>query len=393
MNIFVLLLALFVYSCARAPLENKEMALRKLDAPPSSFSDDLDIKPFLEGIRDSIKQLKSNEARFGEFQFGERVIYKEDYIKGLENLIQKSKNKDKQFVLDYIRNNFDFYEVYGRDKPGEILLTSYFAPLYNGRKKADKTYSQPLYKLPKDLVEVSLKDFKENEDYNLNFEEVEKNYVLGRLDPDVNDRGARRVFPYYSREQIDMDEVLSGRKLEIAYVDPVDAFFLQIQGSGVIRLKDGQLWTLGYSGQNGRKYEAIGKFLLDKIPVEEMSMGKIEDYLRSLNMFDQYKFMAKNPSYVFFRKIDGRPITTLGTRVVDGRTMATDAKFFPKGAIGFLQVKEEDFKINRLVLDHDTGGAIYGGGRADLFWGIGKEAQKMAGPFRKFAKLYFLAPR
>ncbi|MFZ9001804.1 MAG: MltA domain-containing protein [Bacteriovoracaceae bacterium] len=387
------IILLFLFSCARAPLELKRDALVKVENI-ESITDDLEIAPFLKGIKDSIIKLKNNEDRFGEFHFGEKVVYKEEYVKALEKLLSYSSSKNKDQILDYIVNNFDFYHVYGREKVGEVLITGYFAPLYKGSKKPTKTHHQALFKLPKDMVEVSLESYKESDDYNLKFEDVEKRYVIGRLDPEVNDRGARRVIPYYSREQIDMDGALDNKGLELVYIDPVDAFFLHIQGSGVIEFKNGDMLTMGYSGQNGRKYEALGKFLLDEIPLEQMSMEKIEHYLRGLNMQDQYEFMAKNPSYVFFRPLKGRPVTTLGTSVVDGRTIATDGKFFTKGAIGYLKVNDENGeKFSRLVLDHDTGGAIYGGGRVDLFWGLGKSAQLSAGSMREMGQLFILAPK
>jgi membrane-bound lytic murein transglycosylase A len=389
----IAILLLLIISCARAPLENRADALIKAN-DIHSIVDDLEIKPFIEGVKDSIDKLKKSEERFGEFHFGEKLVYKEEYISALEKLVKFAKSNNKESILDYVLNNFDFYRVYGREKQGEALITGYFAPLYDGSKKPQDNYHQALYKLPGDIVEVSLESFKESEDYNLNFEEVEKKYVLGRLDTEVNDRGARRILPYFSRQQIDMDGALEGKGLELVYIDPVDAFFLHIQGSGVIRLKNGKLLTMGYAGQNGRKYEALGKFLLDQIPLEEMSMGKIENYLRGLEMRKQYEFMAKNPSYVFFRTMDGRPVTTLGTRVVDGRTIATDANFFTKGAIGYVRVKGEDgIKLSRLVLDHDTGGAIYGGGRVDLFWGMGEQAQSFAGGMREIGELFILAPK
>lgn len=382
-----LLILSFLFSCARAPLENKKEALR-LVVTDVVLSDDLPLLPFIEGIRQSIKVLEKNHLEYIDFQFGERNISKANYISSLKGLLKQFQmGLDKESFLKYIKLNFDFYEVYGKDKHGEILLTSYFSPIIKGSLKKTKQYSRPLYSLPKDLVKIPLLPYEE-EDFNFKFEAKNKS-LMGRLVDGKKGNGMKEIIPFFSREEIDIKNALKGRKLEICYVDPIDSFFLQIQGSGSIILDNGKKISVGYHGQNGRKYFPIGKLLLDEIPLEEMSMQKIVNHLRSLRPALREELMAKNPSYVFFDGIKGRPRTTLGTEVVDGRTLATDLKFFPKGAIGFLEFRGN----KRLILDHDTGGAIYGGGRADLFWGLGDEAQAKAGKLRELAKLYFLAPK
>lgn len=379
---------LFLFSCARAPLEDINKALIKVDTQ-IEISDDMNFEGLQIGIKQSIEILKKEDTKFGNFQFGEKIIPKEDYLKSLTELSKVIQSKNKNEIENYIKEKFDVYKVYGRDKEGEILLTSYFTPVIKGSFKKTGIYTQPLYALPQDLIEINLEDFSESEDYTLEFESKNKK-LIGRF---IEDRNHKRMFsmvPYYSREEIDIETKLPN-KLILCYVEPVDAFFLQIQGSGVVEFANRKKITMVYAGQNGRKYIPIGKFLLDEIPLEEMSMEKIEDYLHGLDTEKKYEFMAKNPSYVFFDKHNGLPKTTLGTDVVSGRTIATDLKFFPKGALAFLEVETKGIK--RLVLDHDTGGAIYGGGRADLFWGMGKEAKKEAGSLREFAKLYYLAPK
>lgn len=383
---YLIIWALF-FSCARAPLEKKNLALTLIEKD-IVLEDDLPLEPFIKGVKDSIKILEKNNLEFIDFQFGDLKIPKDKYIASLKGLVKEyKKNSEKSSFLNYIREKFDVYEVYGRDRRGEILLTSYFAPLIKGSLRKSKNFSRALYRLPKDLVKIPLTPY-EKEDFNFKFEAKNKS-LLGRLIKGTKGNGIREIVPFYSREEIDVKNALKGRKLEICYVDPVDSFFLQIQGSGTVVLPNKTKISLGYHGQNGRKYFPIGKLLLDEIPLEEMSMQKIESHLDSLPEGEREALMAKNPSYVFFNAIKGRPRTTLGTEVVDGRTLATDLKFFPKGAIGYLEFKGN----KRLILDHDTGGAIYGGGRADLFWGMGEDAKIEAGKFREVAKLYFLAPK
>ena len=116
--------------------------------------------------------------------------------------------------------------------------------------------------------------------------------------------------------------------MEIIYTDIIDAFFLQIQGSGIVQFENGKKVRLGYAAQNGRKYEAIGKYLLDRIPKEEMSMQRIEEVLRKMSKKELRNILIKNPSYVFFRQIEGAAQTTLLTDVTPKRTLAVDRKFF-----------------------------------------------------------------
>jgi membrane-bound lytic murein transglycosylase A len=211
--------------------------------------------------------------------------------------------------------------------------------------------------------------------------------------------------PYYTREEIESKQVLEGQNLEFAWVDPVDAFFVQIQGSGTVRFEDGEELRLGYAAKNGHPFIGISKYLSDVIPVERMSMQAVDGYLRQLPEDEMKRILNKNPSYVFFRILEGKPVTSLGAEVVDGRTIATDPSFFPKGALAYMEFPKPVFKdeasiepigwepTSRLVLDQDTGGAIRGPYRVDLYWGSGKEAGRHAGVMKERGRLYYLVPK
>lgn len=390
-NLIVLLLILI--SCARAPLEKREMALRPVD--PLELSDDLSLVPLIEGIKKNIQIIESKRAKFLNFTFGETKINEKDYAQSLKFLVQSyEKNKNSKDFLKIIRDNFNFYEVYGGESYGEILLTSYYEPVIPGSLKPTKRFTRPLYRVPSDLVEITLKDFKE-ENFPVKIDKPRT--IYGRLVPTPENDIKGKVIPYFSRAEIDQKLSLKGKKLEICYVDPVDSFFLQVQGSGTVVLENGKKIRVGYAGQNGWNYHPIGKELKDIIPMEEINLEKIENHLNSLKPEEKDVLMAKNPSYVFFKEIMAKPLTTLGVEVIDGRTLATDLRFFPKGALAYLIFDgpsfEPDKKYSRLVLDLDTGGAIKGGGRADLFWGSGPEAKKYAGNLKSKAKLYYLAPK
>ncbi len=384
------LLLFIILSCARMPLEKRELALTKVDSV--ELKDDLNLGPLIDGIKKTVEIIDSGKTRFLNFTYGKTIITEKEYANSLRFLL-KSYEENPQRFLNTISENFDFYEVYGGENKGEILLTSYYEPIIQGSLKKKGRFSRPLYKVPPDLVEISLKEFKE-EDYPLKIEKPRT--IYGRLVPTPENDITSKVVPYYSRKDIDQNQVLRSKKLEICYVDPVDSFFLQIQGSGTVILENGKKIRLGYAGQNGRIYNSIGKELTNIYPIEEINMEKIENHLNTLPTDKKEELLNKNPSYVFFKKIKDKPLTTLGVEVIDGRTLATDLKFFPKGSLAFIEFEGPTFEpgkiYKRLVLDLDTGGAIKGGGRADLFWGSGPSAKKYAGDLKSKARLYYLAP-
>ena len=222
----------------------------------------------------------------------------------------------------------------------------------------------------------------------------------------IDTPGGRRFVPYFSREDIDTRAALQGRKLELVWVDPVDAFFLHIQGSGTVMLEGGKTLRLNYADKNGQPYEALGKFLRDQIPLENLNLHTIEAYVRQLPAARMQEYFNRNPSYVFFQILESSALTYLGLPATDGRTVATDAKYFPKGGLAFLAFDKPRFdgptsvtplpeaeKTGRFVLDQDIGGAITGPGRLDLFWGRGADAKRYAGVIKNPGHLYYLTPK
>jgi membrane-bound lytic murein transglycosylase A len=269
----------------------------------------------------------------------------------------------------------------------EGLFTGYYEPLLHGSRVPDGVYRYPLYRRPADLVSVD----------------------LGQFDPELKGRriGGRvqdgRLVPYADRAAIDRG-ALAGRGLELIWVDdPVDRFFLEIQGSGQVRLPDGAMVRVGYADQNGRPYRAIGKDLIEigAIPREQMSMQAIRDWLGA-NPGEAPAMMAYNPSVVFFTELkdlaaaDG-PLGAQGVPLTPGRSLAVDRKFLPLGAPIWLDTTAPtsggDQPLRRLVIAQDTGGAIRGPVRGDLFWGAGPEAEHLAGHMKSPGRLYLLLPR
>lgn len=268
----------------------------------------------------------------------------------------------------------------------EVLFTGYYQPVIEGSPVKTHDFRYPLYARPADLVaaeQVGLSPALT----------VEK--IFGRVE-------GEQFIPYYARREIDELGVLGGRGLEIAWVkDPVDLFFLHIQGSGIIRLPDGGRLSVGYAAQNGRPYRSIGRLLIDagKIDKEEMSMQRLRRYLAE-NPRERDEIFAYNESYVFFRILDEGPLGSLEVPVTPLRTIATDSRLFPKGALAWIETEMPIIDasgqlagwrpFSRFVLNQDTGGAIRGPRRADLYFGTGDEAGGLAGYMNRPGRMFFL---
>ncbi len=262
----------------------------------------------------------------------------------------------------------------------EVLFTGYYQPVIDARLTPGDGFDYPLYGVPADLVT----------------QEQNGEKKLGRIENQT-------LLPYYSRRDIDELGALRGRNLEIAWVqDPIELFFLHIQGSGLLRLRDGREVTAGYAAQSGLPYRAIGRLLIDngKIAKEEMSMQRLRRYLTE-NPTERNEIFAYNESYVFFRLIDGGPVGSLGVPVSAGRTIATDSRLFPRGGLALVQAEIPIVgaqgeltgwrPVTRFVLNQDTGGAIRGPQRADYYFGTGDDAGALAGYMNRQGRFYIVA--
>jgi len=212
-----------------------------------------------------------------------------------------------------------------------------------------------------------------------------------------------RLEPYFSRGEIERG-ALDGRALELAWVDdPIKKFFLQIQGSGLVRLDDGRLLRVGYADQNGRVYRAIGRDLIEmgELTREEVSLQTIDAWLRA-NPDRAEEIMDKNPSYVFFQllgeadELEG-PLGAQGVPLQAGRSLAVDRRFIPYGAPIWLEttapLPDGEQVLRRLMIAQDTGGAIRGGVRGDVFWGAGDLAEFVAGHMNNRGSYYVMLPK
>jgi membrane-bound lytic murein transglycosylase A len=378
---FALFAAIAVQGCA--PLEPVPT---KLKQETDAWSDDLDPQSLRQAIRHSLDYLQKLPP--------DRVVGEEPRrftAKDVsESLLAFAELLDlwscRECLIKQLNARFEFLPSSADAQLAQVLFTGYYQPVIEGSLSPSEKFRYPIYRKPADLISA--------EQVTLGPKEKVES-VVGRA------RG-EQFLPYYSRREIDQDGRLRGQGLEIAWVqDPIDVFFLHIQGSGLIRLPDGRQLTVGYAAQNGWPYRSIGRLLIDhgKIPTEEMSMQRLRRYLTE-HPEERDEIFAYNESYVFFRVLETGPLGNLEVPVTAGRSMATDARLFPKGALAWIhtQVPVIDNAgqlagwrpIARFVLNQDTGGAIRGLQRADLYFGTGDEPAGLAGYMNRPGKMFFL---
>lgn len=289
----------------------------------------------------------------------------------------------------FFETHFQPFAVSAGDDP-EGLFTGYYEPLLRGSRERSERYRVPLYVRPPELVMVDLGDFRE---------ELKGQRIAGKVEEG-------ELVPYPDRRAIE-EGALAGRDLELVWVDdPVDAFFLQIQGSGRVRLDDGgddgREMRVGYAAQNGHPYFAIGKDLVERgaLTKEEVSMQSIRRWLeQNPDLADDV--MARNASYVFFEELEGEgPLGAQGVPLTPGRSLAVDLKHWQLGAPVWLDTRAPspregapDRPLRRLMIAQDTGGAIRGVVRGDVFWGHGDEAAEVAGRMKHPGRMWVLLPR
>ena len=271
-----------------------------------------------------------------------------------------------------LESEFQIYKSAGWDGAGGgVLFTAYCTPILRGSREASAEYRYPLYALPPDL-------------------EKER---------DGSVRGWETSFgllpTYPSRGAIEAGGLLANRGLELAWLaDPIDAYLAHVNGSAFIELPDGSELRLGYAGKNGRPYHSLGKELESdrKIPKGQANLRAIREWAAGASEEELHDYLSRNQSYVFFQPIEGTPHGSLDVEVTAGRSIATDKTLFPRGALTFVEAKPgtaTDAPAGRLYFDQDTGGAIRTAGRADLYLGIGPEAEELAGRTKLEGQLYY----
>lgn len=295
---------------------------------------------------------------------------------------------DNESARRFFETRFTAHQIIPSNKqdgsPGTGLVTGYYEPLLKGSLAPYDQYQYPLYSRPDDMLRIDLAEV---------YPELSKMRLRGRV-------VGNKVVAYHDRKAIDgEDSPLTGKEL-VWVDDPVAVFFLHVQGSGRIQLADGSMMAVGYADQNGQPYTSIGKILIQRgeIEREDVSLFTIRQWLQQ-NPEQAQALLEENRSYVFFqlrKNADENPRGSLNIPLTPSRSIAVDPSNIPLGSPVWLDTSypgETDHTLQRLTFAQDTGGAIKGYARADMFWGNGDMAEKLAGEMKQPAELFVLLPR
>ncbi len=311
------------------------------------------------------------DARFGRTQEWQVLCRK----------FSKMNQAHGQSIRSFFEQHFLPYKVSdGSNDNG--LFTGYYEAGLNGSRTKKGPYQYPLRGRPDDLVMVDLGQFRD---------ELKGQRIAGRVK-------SGRLKPYEDHKEILMGQLPKNQDKPIVWVDsPIDAFFIQIQGSGVIALDDGTTMRVGYAGQNGHPYYAVGRELVKTgaLRKDEVSLQTIRHWMKT-NPNKATDLMTKNKSYVFFKELDGEgPVGGEGIPLTPLRSLAIDHSLIPYGTPVWLTTTHPDESqgpLNRLMMAQDTGGAIRGAVRGDVFWGYGNQAEQYAGEMKSQGKYWILLP-
>jgi len=295
--------------------------------------------------------------------------------------VRTLESPDDATARTFFEANFRVHLV-NAESGREGLITGYYEPVLSGSKMRNDRFRWPLYKRPDNLLTIDLAGL---------FPELKGRPVRGRLE-------GNRVVPYYSRAEIGTGQSpLAGNEL-LWVDDPVELFILQVQGSGRVRLPDGGEVAVGYADQNGHPYRSLGGRLIQMgaLTREEVTLTRIRDWLAA-NPEETAALLNSNPSYIFFTQRDASldgPLGSLGVALTPERSVAVDPAYIPLGLPVWLDsILPDGTLLQRLAFAQDTGGAIKGPVRADLFIGRGAEAGRLAGEMKQRGRLYVLLPK
>lgn len=354
------------------------------DAP--EIADDQDRDSLIDCVRRQIDALKGQDPAktllLGDDTYDYRWLLRSQE----EFLAKLTEQPDAKELAAFLRDRFIFYQAGGRkDKRGRtMLVTGYYEPVFDGSLTGEPPFLTPLYGPPKSLVTIPGKDGSAAQ--------------YGRLDE--NNRLAR----FWSRAEIETAGPLKGEEL-VFLRDPFDAFLLHVQGSGKVRLPDQSIRSVRFAGSNGLEYRSIGKLLVDerKMTLEEATVPAIRAYLHR-HPDERQRILHHNPRFIFFTWGDASgPRGSSGQVLTPGRSIAIDSSVLPEGTLGYLVSRRPTLgadgricgwePLHRLVLPQDSGAAIKGSGRVDVFWGSGEYAEAAAHHMKEPGKLFFLVKK
>lgn len=371
MRLFALCAVLLVAACARTPAPTPPSAVadKGAEAPAA-------IAPRILGAPSALPGFAATDAALRAFHRACPRITKREDRSGLTETTDwaaacaDTSSPPAQF--------FDRHFTAVRLAGGEGFATGYFEPEIRALA-APAPGAAPILSRPDDLIDINLGAFSAD---------LKGKTIRGRFD-------GKQFIPYFDRSRIE-NGALAGRKLELAWAaDPIELFFLQIQGSGRLSFPDGSVQRVGYAAQNGHAYVAIGRLLRERGILEKAGMAEIVAWLRA-NPEAGRQLMRENPSYIFFRRLpDGNdgPIGALGVPLIPEANAAVDPAVLPLGVPLFVRLPVEAEVQQHLLIAADTGGAIKGSNRLDIFWGHGERASRIAGGLATAADVTILLPQ
>lgn len=385
------------------PIANFPSLVRVSSASSPSLTDDADLSDLRRSAEASASYFSglSSDQRFS---LAGDTYTARDMAESMESFVQLLDQKLPPAVFaQRLKDDYNLYQSAGSDGQGLVTFSSYYEPTISARLQPDKKYRYPIYGRPDDLIDVDLGLF--NSAY-------QGARISGR-------RQGRALVPYYTREDIDSNGVLTQRGLEIAWAkDPLDIFFLQVEGSGWLDLGKGRMVRIRYEGDNGRKFKSVGLYLISsgRVPARGFGHKQLVRYMKKHPEIRQ-EILNVDERYIFFR-IDTSTTSAyafgnISEPLTPGRSIATDPKVFPRGMLAWISVeaspnrsagasgqavksskrRRSDVPMQRFVLNQDEGGAIQGPGRVDFFMGHGKKAEHFATHFWNPGQLYFLVKR
>jgi len=362
--ILLLGLALALSTIPVSSLAQGGAILRFLDRP--SLLDDGDPDSLRTAVAQSLGWLDRQPA--GRWlAFGPRRVTTGEYAAGLRRLLMLlAGNPPPEVLEERVLAEFDVLSAVGR-ADGAVLLTGYHEPVIDASDRPSPQYPVPVLGLPAGFA------------------------------------GGWRYPRYLSRAEIEAGRLGAAARPLAWARDPIDVFFMEVEGSGTLRFPDGREMRIGPAATNGHPYRSIGRLLIDegRLTEETVSMDAIRSWLME-NPAERARVLRYNQSVVFFRRLEGLPLGSLGVPLTPARSIATDARLFPAGGLAFVRTERPSrladgrvgwSPVSRFVLNQDTGGAIRGPGRVDLFWGRGGDAELAASQMKQLGELYFLVPK
>jgi membrane-bound lytic murein transglycosylase A len=331
-----------------------------------SLLDDGDVDSLRSAIAQSLAWLDRQPPN-RPLAFGPRRVTAAEYAGGLRRLLMLLANDPPpEVVEERVLDHFDVLVSVGR-LDGAVLLTGYHEPVIEVSDRQRPEFPVPVLGLP------------------------------------ANFTGGWKYPRYLSRAEIEAGRLGAAARPLAWARDPVDVFFMEVEGSGTLRFPDGREMRVGPAATNGHPYRSIGRLLIDegRLTEEGVSMQAIRAWLAE-NPKERERVLRHNQSVVFFRQLTGPPLGNLGVPLTPARSIATDARLFPPAALGFVRTERPRrlpdgrvgwSPVSRFVLNQDTGGAIRGPGRVDVFWGRGHDAELAASEMKQLGDLYFLVPK